>query len=408
MTAEGLRLSPRARLLLKKMVTIAGGPSEAEVLERIQRKKAEAGALLNDEGACFLVASELGVSFLDEDPVETVKIQDLKPGLNDVSLITRVLAVSPTREFTRSDGSRGRLRRMLVGDETGSTEVIVWGEKADDPNVESIREQDVVKLLHAYTRENLRGNVELHIGRQGQIGNIPPETQSTTLPPLQHYLQQLSQLDQNASAAHVRGGVVEVRPIKTFTRAAGEGRVARLRIRDPTGEVEGVFWDHQAEKLTDVKVGDVATILNAKVKLGRTGALEVHADKTAYVTLTPTTSAPSAAAQPPKPSAPPRPPKNIRDLTPGERGVLVEGVLLGKPEVRAVTLKDGSTAKVASVVIKDDTGEARLSAWRSHAEALAQLEEGAKVRLVDVSTKMSATGRVELVTYSSSRLETES
>ncbi|MCX8176091.1 MAG: hypothetical protein N3E48_02525, partial [Candidatus Bathyarchaeota archaeon] len=73
--------------------------------------------------------------------------------------------------------------------------------------------------------------------------------------------------------------------------------------------------------------------------------------------------------------------------------------------VRDVTLKDGSKVKVYDFLLKDETGEIKVSAWRDHAEILLKFPLGLKLKLKNVSSKQGFRGGVELTTTSQTIIE---
>ncbi len=75
--------------------------------------------------------------------------------------------------------------------------------------------------------------------------------------------------------------VVELSPVRTFSRFGEPGRVCNALIKDDTGEVSFTLWDSDVDK---VKEGDTLRINNAYVKewqgrlqvnTGRRGSFEV-------------------------------------------------------------------------------------------------------------------------------------
>ena len=59
---------------------------------------------------------------------------------------------------------------------------------------------------------------------------------------------------------------------------------------------------------------------------------------------------------------------NISELRSGMRSVNIEASVVSISEARTVNKRDGGTAKVADVMIKDDSGEIKLSLWEDHIE----------------------------------------
>ncbi|RLI28464.1 MAG: hypothetical protein DRO46_03990, partial [Candidatus Hecatellales archaeon] len=112
--------------VVEKILEARPDLTRSHVLELVKRKLEEAGNLLNPEGAACLVASELGVELWNRNISTELKVKDLAPGLRDVSLVGRVLAVHPVKAFRRPTGEEGKLRRLILGDSTGTVEVYLW------------------------------------------------------------------------------------------------------------------------------------------------------------------------------------------------------------------------------------------------------------------------------------------
>ncbi len=81
--------------------------SRDDIVELIEEKKRNVGAgYLTDQGALFLIAGELGVQL---KPVTSdLTLKDLYVGANDITIVSRVLAVYPISEYKKKDGGTGR------------------------------------------------------------------------------------------------------------------------------------------------------------------------------------------------------------------------------------------------------------------------------------------------------------
>mgnify|MGYP005848460397 FL=1 len=97
----------------------------------------------------------------------SVKIKDLQPDLRSVNIEGRVVSVSNAREFTKKDGSSGKMIPFTIADETAGVRVVAWGDHAE--TVSGISEGDIVKIKRAYTRTGLQGEVEAHLGRFSEV-----------------------------------------------------------------------------------------------------------------------------------------------------------------------------------------------------------------------------------------------
>ena len=98
--------------LISKLLEKVPELSRSVIEERINEKKEKVGAgYLTDQGAIFLVAADLGVS-LEQTQNAEVAIKDLYIGAKEVTLESRVLNISPTKQFTKKDGSSFSLRTI--------------------------------------------------------------------------------------------------------------------------------------------------------------------------------------------------------------------------------------------------------------------------------------------------------
>ncbi|MEM3107000.1 MAG: single-stranded DNA-binding protein, partial [Candidatus Nitrosotenuis sp.] len=98
--------------LLSKLLEQKPDLTKEDIEKLIAQKKEKVGAgYLTDQGALFLVASDFGIT-ISEPPKSEVGIKDLYAGAKEVTLQTRVLNVSPKKQFSRKDGSQFFLRNM--------------------------------------------------------------------------------------------------------------------------------------------------------------------------------------------------------------------------------------------------------------------------------------------------------
>ena len=135
--------------LLSKLLELKPDLSKTDVEGLIAQKKEKIGAgYLTDQGALFLVASDLGIT-ISEPPKGEINIKDLHAGAKEVTLQTRVLNVSPKKQFSRKDGSQFYLRNMTVYDKDSAVTVKLWDEKANLPEMANISPGDLIKIIKA-------------------------------------------------------------------------------------------------------------------------------------------------------------------------------------------------------------------------------------------------------------------
>jgi len=248
-------------------------------LELIRKRREESQNLLNDEGAAFLIASDLGIPFLEGSLRTGLQIKDIFPSLNDVTVVGRILAVFPIREFTRADGSKGKFRRLTLGDRTGTMDVLLWDEKADDPIVGELKPEVIVKFAHGYSRASLTGETELHIGGRGEVIPTPKGEVEEDYPKLEDFLERIDHLSGEVSMANISGVIERTYPVKTFERQEGMGQVMRAQIRDNSGTVNVVAWNEDVELVKSLQPGDEVYVLRGRVRRNNLGRIEVHLNR---------------------------------------------------------------------------------------------------------------------------------
>lgn len=156
--------------LLKNLVEKSGKTKE-EIEKLISDKVNELSGLISDEGAIYIIANELGVRLESEKPtreVELVKISDITEPKTPVSLLCKVLRKYDRVNFSTSSGTEGSVQSVLVGDDTGIIRIVFWNEKTEI--LENIHENDILRIINAYTRENTNSErIEIHYSQYSDI-----------------------------------------------------------------------------------------------------------------------------------------------------------------------------------------------------------------------------------------------
>ncbi len=96
--------------------------SKEEFERRVDAKIEECGDLVDEPTAAMLVVGELGR--------QHVKIRGLAGKSSLFSFFGKVIDKTEPKEFDRKDGEKGWVATLLTGDETGTTRVVLWDEKA--------------------------------------------------------------------------------------------------------------------------------------------------------------------------------------------------------------------------------------------------------------------------------------
>src|SRR3972149_5275457 len=324
--------------------------SAEHVFALIEEKKNEGRGLLSDEGAARLVAEELLIQMRGTD-LGRMQVKDLVSGLNDVTISGRVLLAWPPREFQRRDGTPGRVVRVIMVDRTG----------------------------HAYTRQGLAGDVEVHAGDRSSIEIDPQNMPISDFPEFSDLFIPLGKIATEANQVNTVG-IVQMDPsIYSFTKEDRLGSVLRTIIADESGTIPIVAWNERAEELREIKRGEVLQIVNARTKLDTNSRPELHVETRSQVAIL--ESAPEYLKMPEAKTY------KIGNLTAQTGSADLAVIVLAKNEPREVKRSTGDTVKVASLLIADESGIASLSLWDDKAELVNQLAEGDSISVKGISIR---------------------
>ena len=187
--------------------------SVAEIEDRIEKKLKQLSGLISREGAAHIVANELGVKIFE--PLSgKLQIKNILTGMRDVETIGKVLQVSDTREFMRNDAV-SKVASMLIGDETGTIRVVMWGSQAD--NAAALGSNDIVKIIGGYVRDN-NGRKEIHLNDRSQL-LINPKGEiinDVNIEFKTRNRKEIKELNENDNEAELLGTIVQIFDLKFY------------------------------------------------------------------------------------------------------------------------------------------------------------------------------------------------
>jgi ssDNA-binding replication factor A large subunit len=225
--------------------------STDQILNRLDKEKRKTGGFISDETLLSMIAAEFGCTISRrENPVPSLSLADLIPGLNDVTAVGRVLAIFAPRVF---EGTRkGKFASLLIADKSCILRVVLWNDKASLLESGKISVGQVVRFFHGYTREDLSRKVELHVGDKCEVEVNPQGLETKNYPNIGKFVTKIGDL--NASYRNKRiniiGTVKKTFPASSFQRGdSSQGRVMRFVLSGRTGEVPVVAWTEKADEL---------------------------------------------------------------------------------------------------------------------------------------------------------------
>ena len=270
--------------LITKLLEQKTELTREQVEEQIKLKKEKIGAgYLTDQGALFLIASDYGIT-LSEPLKVKMSLKDLYAGAKEISLETRVLNLSPAKQFSRKDGSPFYLRTMTVYDTNSTASVKLWDEKANLPGIENIKPGDLIKIIKAYVKSDLDGSPTINIGSGS---NIETTNTKSEIPTIDTITKDVSELQEGQKDLVITGMIDGIISGMEFTNSRGQpGKALRMRLKGKEGSgMRVVIWGKDESSIPNmISQSAKVRLLGVKVKSGNQG-LEIHGNDATIIEI---------------------------------------------------------------------------------------------------------------------------
>jgi replication factor A1 len=374
---------------LIERVVEESGKDRKDITEKMSERKEKTHGLLSDYGAIYAVAKEYGID-LSENETTTTSLSKLKPA-TPANIIGRVKTVYSEREFSRKDGSTGKLASVNLMDESGETRLVLWDQNT--AVVKKLRIGDTVLVKNGHVKDN-RGQVEVHAGPLTNIV-VNPQNVSAKLPEIEERTDKIKGLEPGLPSVNVVCRVSNYFPKTEFNRSDGtKGSRASFIGEDESGTIRAVLWDPLSE--AELKDGDVVRIENAYTKAGMGGGVELQAGSRsrlaksdAKLNLKPLEKKTTALVK-------------VADVKADMKNIELAARVLKVNPPRAY-----SKGTMASLIVGDDTGTIRVVLWDDKSQAAQDLKEDDTVRIKNAYAKanMSQEPEVHVGRYSQVELD---
>lgn len=246
---------------LKEKILNSGKLNEKELEERIKEKVEKFSGMLNENAAVFLIAREIGIN-ADKD---IKKMNELNKGEN-VDLEAVIAEVYPEREF-ESKGKKGKVRNVLLKDESGSALMVLWNKETEE-----IKETDVGRKIELknFFVEEFNGKIQLKKGFRGEM-----ELKEGKGEKIERKRKKISELADGERNVVVEARILRVFPLKEFESKGKKGMLKRIELIDETGIINLVLWNEKArEELTE---GQGIEVQEVNARKGLNG-IELHSN----------------------------------------------------------------------------------------------------------------------------------
>jgi replication factor A1 len=370
--------------------------SANQIRELIEEKKKEGRGLLSDEGAARLVAEELLIQTRGTE-LGRMHVKNLVSGLNDVTLSGRVLLAWPPQQFQRRDGTSGRVMRIILVDRSGKARCALWDRHVDIAEKAGNLQGRILRIGHAYTRQGLTGEAEVHAGDRSSVEIDPSGLQMSEFPEFKELFTRIGDLGQQDNSINVLG-IIQTDPrTYKFERDERPGSALRTSLADESGTVPIVVWNERAEELAELKIGDILQIINCRTRIDNNGKLEVHVESRSQVTKL---DSPPDYLKPPISRS-----YEIGTISSQTASIDISVFILAKGKTQEIKRTTGETMKLSTLLVGDGTGVIQLSLWDDKATNFNQFNEGDFLQLRN-ATVTEWSGNLRLNLGKSGEIET--
>jgi replication factor A1 len=238
------------------------GLTEEEISSRIKKKLDQLSGLISKEGAAHILANELNVKLV-ETTSGRMKIQNIMMGMRNVDVVGKVTNKFQITEFTRKDGVPSKVGSFILADETGRIKITCWGEQAD--KLSSFNEQDVVKVVGVYIREN-QGRKEIHVNDNSKI-IVNPQGESIgdiSFESRDFQRKKVSDLVADMNNVEVLGTIVSVEALRFFEVCPECRKRARVKREEFECDTHGVIipdYNYVMNIIIDDGSGNIRAVL---------------------------------------------------------------------------------------------------------------------------------------------------
>jgi ssDNA-binding replication factor A large subunit len=256
------------------------------VKDLIEEKKKTIGAgYLTDQGALFLVAADLGISF-ENAPKMNSGIKDLYVGAKEIGVTGRVMNIYPTRKFVKKETQEEiKNRTITIYDNDSAVKIKLWDLLTDFPEERGLKSGDLVKITRGYVKASLSGRPLLNLGSSSSIDII--DGSKSDIQDINSVTVSVDEVEQPRENAVIAGRISSNPRISEFTNGRGErSKLLQLQIsnQDQSRTIRVVIWNIDEHRLPKVlEIGAQLKLIGVRVKQGNpqygNSDFEIHGDE---------------------------------------------------------------------------------------------------------------------------------
>ena len=273
------------------------GISEADLEKQVKHKESEFGGFMSKQGILFIIAKENGIYVQSPDINEqlydefeeeidydefTIRLSELKEEMRNIVLLGKILQIYEPREFSRKDGSVGRIASFLFGAGSQKIKIILWDDKVDLVKNEYFRANELIRIIGGYCKKGRNDKLEVHLGKRGKV-ILSPEISNKKLKLQLDSIEEnipSETISKNDSSVRINDlverfnyitriqGQVQIDIFKEITKKSGDKTfLLKLILSDDSATIRIIIWGIFAvECLKLINDNDTIVISNVSVK----------------------------------------------------------------------------------------------------------------------------------------------
>ncbi len=265
--------------LIKGIIRQKPDIDENKLQDLIKDKKKKVGSgYLTDSGAAYLVASDLNI-YLEVVTSSEILIKDVYVGANEVSVIGRIFTVTPTKTFSKKDGTEGKYRRLTIFDKETFIVITLWDDQTNLVEDRNLTQDQLVKIKKGYVKAGLDGQPIIHLGKNGDLENV--DNNKNKIPIIDEITREISSMSTPETNLALTGVIKSPPRISEFTKKDGTpGRVLHLYLTNVTGEksIRAAIWNNSSLSGKDIPQNAVVKLIGLKTRFSKDGSIEIHGD----------------------------------------------------------------------------------------------------------------------------------
>lgn len=245
------------------------GLSDEEISIKIKQKMDQLSGLISKEGAAHIIANELGIKLIEQTSGR-LKIKNILSGMRNVEIVGRVQEKYEVREF-QTETRSGKVGSLIIGDETGTVRLVMWGSQADRMN--ELNKGDTIQIEAGYVKLN-NNRKEVHLGERGNLKINPEGEVIAEFKAPEPKRKNISELKEGDTDVELFGTIVQAYDLKFFEscpqcnkrlKATETGFMCEMHsnvtplysyvlglvLDDGTSNIRSVFFRNQVERLLE-------------------------------------------------------------------------------------------------------------------------------------------------------------